>query len=131
MMRLSIAAFVLNSAAFQFQPKVQAEEQARRVGRLKATIDLAAIQKVTDPIPEQQLFDYFRSYLLLADTKASSMLFRRMMAGVKSRENWCKRDWSFSLLYRSFNCADFLCKVESRKAKTEEFQFLELPDISD
>jgi uncharacterized protein (DUF1800 family) len=85
MMRLSIAAFVLNSAAFQFQPKVQAEEQARRVGRLKATIDLAAIQKVTDPIPEQQLFDYFRSYLLLADTKASSMLFRRMMAGVKSR----------------------------------------------
>jgi uncharacterized protein (DUF1800 family) len=94
-MRLSIAAFVLNSATFQFQPKVQAEEQAGRVDRLKATIDLAAIQEVTDPVPEQQLFDYFRSYLLLADTKASPMLFRRMVAGVKNREELVRRGLVF------------------------------------
>ncbi len=95
MMRLSIAAYVLNAAAFSFQPKEQAEERIRRINRLKANINLEAIKKATDKIPDHQLFDYYQSYLLLADTKATPNLFRRMMAGVKDRDELIRRGLGF------------------------------------
>jgi uncharacterized protein (DUF1800 family) len=95
MMRLSIAAFVLNSASFQFQPKVEAEERSRQIKNLAASINLSAIHQATDHLTDQQIFDYLKSYLLLANTKISPMLFRRMMAGVKDREELIRRGLVF------------------------------------
>lgn len=95
MMRLNLGAFVLNSANFQFQPKAKAEEPMRRMGRLKANVDLSAMLKATENIDDRQLFEYFKAYLLLADSKVSSMQFRRMMAGVQSREELVRRGLVF------------------------------------
>lgn len=95
MMRLNLAAFVLNAAELDFQPKEMAEESIRRIGRLKASVNMNALHKATEGVPDQQLFDYFKSFLLLADTKASTVLFRRMTAGVNDREELLRRGLMF------------------------------------
>ncbi len=95
MLRLSVAAAILNQAEVAFRPKAEAEERVRKMGRLKATVNLGRFKELTAGIPDQQLFDYFKSYLLLADTKTSPMLFRRMMNGVKTREQLIQRGLVF------------------------------------
>lgn len=95
MMRLSIAAFVLNQMNFNFQPKAEAEERVRQLGRLKANINLAEITRATAKAPDQELFDYFKTYLLLVDTQTSPFLFRRMMTGAKNRDELIRRGLVF------------------------------------
>ncbi len=91
MLRLSIPAFILNQMNFNFQPKAMAEERVQQLNRLKATINMAPLEAATGKVPDQQLFDYFKNYLLLADTKTTSMLFRRMVAGADNRDELLRR----------------------------------------
>ncbi len=95
MMRLSIPAFILNQMNFNFQLKAMAEEPKQRLDRLKASVNLGAIQEVTRNVSDQQLFDYFNQYLLLADAKTSPLLFRRMMSGAKNRNELIRRSLVF------------------------------------
>lgn len=97
MLRLNMGAYLLTSADIKFHTKeeFEAPKRSKASRRLKAEVNLNDLEKMTSKISDRELFDYLKNYLLLAETKANPMVFRRATSGVNTRTELLHRAMVF------------------------------------